>query len=144
GGAVMTFFLALLLLAPGDVFQQKLLALLPTTQTRDRLQRISDEVEQQVSRYLGSVVLINAGVGVVTGAAMWLAGLPNPAPSGVVPGVLNSVPCLGALATVALIALASLITFDELARAAVPPLVFLGINLLEGNVITPKLVERWL
>jgi predicted PurR-regulated permease PerM len=140
----MTFFLALLLLAPGDVFQQKLLELLPAARTREQLQLMSDEVEQQVSRYLGSVVLINAGVGVVTGLAMWLTGLPNPALWGVVAGVLNFVPYLGAVATVAIIGLASLLTFDELARAAVPPLVFLGLNLLEGNVVTPKLVERWL
>lgn len=144
GGALMTFFLALLLLAPGDVFQQKLLELLPTTRTREQLQRISDQVEQQVSRYLGSVVLVNAGIGVVTGMAMGLAGLPNPALWGVLAGVLNFVPYLGAVATVAAIALASLITFDDLARAAVPPLVFLGINLLEANLVSPKLVERWL
>ncbi|HSE28563.1 MAG TPA: AI-2E family transporter [Gemmatimonadales bacterium] len=144
GGAVMTFFLALLLLAPGDVFQQKLLKLFPAARTREQLQLMSDQVEQQVSRYLGSVVLINAGVGAVTGLAMWLTGLPNPALWGVVAGVLNFVPYLGAVATVAIIGLASLLTFDDLARAAVPPLVFLGLNLLEGNVVTPKLVERWL
>ncbi len=144
GGAVMTFFLALLLLAPGDVFQQKLLALLPSSQTRGQLQLISDEVEQQVSRYLGSVVLINAGLGLFTGVAMWLAGMPNPALWGVVAGLLNFVPYLGALATVVVIALASLISFEDPARALVPPLVFFGINLLESNVVTPKLVERWL
>ena len=143
-GAVMTFFLALLLLAPGDVFHQKLLGLLPTSQYREQVQRISDEVEQRVSRYLGSLVLINTGVGLVTGVAMWLAGLPNPALWGVVAGVLNFVPYLGALATVVVIALASLLTFDDLSRAAVAPLVFLGLNLLEGNLVTPKLVERWL
>jgi predicted PurR-regulated permease PerM len=144
GGMVMTFFLALLLLAPGDVFQQKLLAILPTSRTREQLVRISEEVEQRVSRYLGSVVLINTGVGLVTGLAMWLAGMPNPALWGVVAGVLNFVPYLGALGTVAIIGLASLITFDEPARAMVPPLIFLGLNLLEGNLVTPKLVERWL
>src|SRR5512134_99274 len=144
GGAVMTFFLALLLLAPGDVFQKKLLALLPTSRNRDQLQLISDEVEQQVSRYLGSVVLINAAVGVLTGVAMWLTGMPNPALWGVIAGLLNFVPYLGALATVVIIALAALISFPDPARALVPPLVFFGINLLEGNVVTPKLVERWL
>jgi predicted PurR-regulated permease PerM len=143
-GAVMTFFLALLLLAPGDVFHQKVLGLLPSSRNRDQFQRISDEVEQRVSRYLGSLVLINAGVGVLTGVAMWLAGLPNPALWGVVAGVLNFVPYLGAVVTVVIIALASLLTFDDLSRAAVAPLVFLGLNLLEGNLITPKLVERWL
>lgn len=144
GGAVMTFFLALLLLAPGDVFQKKLLALLPTSRTREQLQLISDEMEQQVSRYLGSVVLINAGVGLLTGVAMWLTGMPNPALWGVIAGLLNFVPYLGALATVVIIALAALISFPDPARALVPPLVFFGINLLEGNVVTPKLVERWL
>lgn len=144
GGAVMTFFLALLLLAPGDVFQQKLLDILPTSRRREQLREISAEVEQQISRYLGSVVLINAAVGVVTGVAMWLVGMPNPALWGVIAGVLNFVPYLGALATVAIIGLAALITFEEPARALVPPLVFLGLNLLEGNLVTPKLVERWL
>jgi predicted PurR-regulated permease PerM len=101
-------------------------------------------VEQQVSRYLGSVVLINAAVGLLTGAAMWLTGMPNPALWGVIAGLLNFVPYLGALATVVIIALAALISFPDPARALVPPLVFFAINLLEGNVVTPKLVERWL
>lgn len=144
GGVVMTFFLALLLLAPGDVFQQKLLTLLPTRRDRQQVQQISDEVESLVSRYLGSIVLINAGLGLVTAAAMWLTGMPNPALWGVIAAVLNFVPYLGAVATFAIIGLAALVAFDEPVRAIIPPLVFLGINLLESNVITPKLVERWL
>lgn len=144
GAAVMTFFLALLLLAPGDVFQQKLIRHLPASRSRDRLHEMGGEIEARISRYLGSIVLINTGLGVVTGIAMWLLGMPNPALWGVTAALLNFIPYIGAVGTFTIIGLAALLTFDEPARALVPPLVFLGINLLESNLITPKLVERWL
>ena len=131
-------------LAPGDVFQRKLLELLPSSHTRTQLQQISDEAEELISRYLGSIVLINAGLGLATGLAMWAVGMPNPALWGTLAMAMNFVPYLGAVVTTTIIALAAIITFDEPSKFLVPPLVFLAINLLESNLLTPKLVERWL
>jgi predicted PurR-regulated permease PerM len=59
---------------------------------------------------------------------------------GVVAGLLNFMPYVGAVATVGIIALASVVSFDTLGQAMVPPLVFFGLNLLEGNLLTPMIV----
>lgn len=61
---------------------------------------------------------------------------------GVVAAVLNYVPYVGALVNIVILAVAAVLTFDSVGRALVVPAVFLGINLVEGNLITPAIQGR--
>ena len=131
-----TFFL----LAAGDLFLQKLIRVLPQFRDKKRAVSIAREIESHISRYMLTVTAINVTVGVATGIAMKLCGLPNPILWGVAAGLLNFMPYVGAVATVGIIALASIVSFDTLGQAMVPPLVFFGLNLVEGNLLTPMIV----
>lgn len=133
-------FATYFLLAAGDLFLQKLIRVLPQFRDKKRAVSIAREIESQISRYMLTVTAINVGVGIATGVAMKLCGLPNPVLWGVVAGLLNFMPYLGAVLTVGIIALASIVSFDTLGQAAVPPLVFFGLNMLEGNLVTPMIV----
>ena len=55
-------------------------------------------------------------LGLAVGLAMWAVGMPNPALWGVVAGLLNYVPYLGSLVTLALIAIASILKRSNNAR----------------------------
>lgn len=144
-GAVITvLFLTFFLLAPGDAFQEKLLGVLQTPQERATARKIGAEMERKMSGYIVTVTLVNLGVAVLTGAATALLGLPNPILWGVVAGLLNYVPYVGAVATVIVLLLASLMTFDTLGRILAAPAAFAVINLIETNLVTPLVVERWL
>ena len=101
--------------------------------------RIARETESQISRYLLTAALINLGVGVVTGLALWLVGMPNPVLWGVVAAVLNFVPYVGAAANIVILTLAALLTFETTGQALVVPAVFFAINLVEGNLVTPMI-----
>lgn len=143
--SMFTFFTFVLfttyfLLAAGDLFLQKLIKVLPQFRDKKRAVSIAREIESQISQYMLTVTAINVGVGVATGIAMELCGLPNPVLWGVVAGLLNFMPYVGALLTIGIIALASIVSFDTLGQAAVPPLVFFGINMVEGNLLTPMIV----
>ena len=83
-GATVVLFLTYFLLAVGDLFLQKLVAVLPQFKDKKTAVAIARETEAQISVYLFTSTLINIGVGVVTAIAMWLVGMPNAALWGVV------------------------------------------------------------
>ncbi|HET9299876.1 MAG TPA: AI-2E family transporter [Candidatus Polarisedimenticolaceae bacterium] len=142
GATSIMLTLCYFLLASGDFFVEKAVNVLPRLQDKKLAVRLIREVESQVSLYLLTTTLINAGVGVATGLAAWWLGLPNPVLWGVVSWLLNYIPYLGALVNIGLLAVAGLITFDRLTPALLPAAAFLGINLLESNVVTPFVLGR--
>lgn len=135
--ATVVVFLTYFLLAVGDLFLQKLVAVLPQFKDKRVAVTIIRETEAQISLYLFTTTLINAGVGVVTGIVMYLLGMPNPLLWGVVAAVLNFVPYVGAVANTVLLALAALVTFEDSGRAMMVPGAFLALNLIESNLVTP-------
>ncbi|MGZ8398479.1 MAG: AI-2E family transporter [Gemmatimonadales bacterium] len=140
--AMVVIFLTYFLLASGDLFLQKLVGVLPQLKDKKTAVRIVRETEAQISVYLLVTTLINLGVGVATGAALALLGMPNAVLWGVVAGVLNFVPYIGGLVNTVILALAAFLTFEDAGRALMVPLVFTAINILEGNLITPWIVGR--
>jgi predicted PurR-regulated permease PerM len=142
GAATVTVFLTYFLLAVGDLFLQKLVTVLPQLKDKKTAVKIARETESQISVYLFTATLINIGVGVVTGVALQLVGMPNPVLWGVISGVLNFVPYVGALVNTVILALAALLTFEDTGRALLVPAVFTAINLIEGNLITPMILGR--
>ncbi len=99
-------------------------------------------LEQQVSQYLRIVVVINAGLGLAVGTVLAALGMPNPVLWGVLAAVLTFVPYLGPLLGVLAVALASIVTFPDLAQAALPPLSYMVLATIEGNLLTPLVLGR--
>jgi predicted PurR-regulated permease PerM len=137
--ATVIIFLTYFLLAVGDLFLQKLVAVLPQFKDKRVAVKIMRETEAHISLYLFTTTLINLGVGVVTGIVMYLLGLPNAVLWGVVAMVLNFVPYVGAVANMVLLALAALVTFEDTGRALLVPGAFLVLNLIESNLVTPAI-----
>lgn len=142
GFFAVVIFLTFFLLAAGDLFLQKLIKVLPQFRDKKRAVVIAREIEEQISRHMVTVTGINIGVAVVTAGAMKLCGLPNPILWGVVAGLLNFMPYIGAVVTIGLLAMAALVTFDSVAQALLVPGAFMALNILEGNLITPAILGR--
>ncbi len=138
----LTLILLLFLLASGDMFYEKLVRALPTMSDKKRGLRIARTVEREVSRYLFTITLINAGLGIAVGASMWVLGMPNPVLWGVVAALLNYIPYLGALIGIALVGAVALVSFDTLSYALLPPLAYFLCNVLESQIVTPTVVGR--
>jgi predicted PurR-regulated permease PerM len=56
--------------------------------------------------------------------------------------VLNYIPYLGPIASALLLALGGLMTFGDLGYALLPAICFVGIHLVESNLVTPAVVGR--
>jgi predicted PurR-regulated permease PerM len=140
--AVFTLVLLFFLLASGDMFYDKIVRALPRLTDKKRAVRITYGIERELSRYLFTITLINTGLGVAVGTAMWIAGMPNPVLWGVGATLLNFIPYFGAMIGVAASALVAIVTFDTLTPALLPPLLYLLLTTLEGQLITPAVVGR--
>ena len=130
------------LLVSGDLFLRRLVEILPTLSDKKQLVDISHEIERSVSSYLITITLINAGVGIASGVATYLSGLPDPLLWGVVAFLLNYVLILGPVTNLAILLIAGLMSFDSIWRAAIPALAYLVIHLVEGEGFTPMIVAR--
>ncbi|MGQ0647493.1 MAG: AI-2E family transporter [Gemmatimonadaceae bacterium] len=135
-------FLTYFLLASGDLFMRKLMKVLPYDAEQATPQRISDEVEVAVSRYLLTSALINTGLGLATWGTLTALGMPNAGLWGAIAGCLNVIPYLGAMLTAGVLAVAAITVFDSLGQAMLIPGAFLLINIIESNVVTPVLMGR--
>lgn len=137
-----TLVLAVFLLASTESLRRKLVSVLPEMSGKKRSLRILHEIENDVSRYLVTVTAINAVLGLLVGGAMSAVGLGNGIVWGVVVGLLNFIPYAGATVGIGLVTATSLATFDGPAAAAAPPLIYLGLQVLEGGFITPMILGR--
>ena len=99
------------------------------------------QIENDVSRHLLAMTVINLGLGAVTAVALYFIGMPNPILWGLLGALLNYIPYLGPLLGV-----------GDRGRGGVPHLrrtgrtccgvvaIFLVITSLEGNLMTPLLL----
>lgn len=110
--------------------------------SRLRVLRSLNAIEEQLGSYLLTVTLINMGVGTATGLICWAAGMPNPAGLGALAATLNYLPIIGPVAMFAILALVGLIVFSTIGAASIAPLAFVGLTFLEGHFITPTIIGR--
>ncbi len=141
-GGFMMLVLLYFLMASDDFFLRKLVRLIPRLRDKIVAVEIGRTIEVRIGHYFMSFAAICLGVGVAVTLMAWGTGLPSPALWGVVAGVLNFVPYLGPATSLGVITVVSLLTFDELSRALLPPLLYLVIEAIEGNVIQPMTFGR--
>lgn len=135
---VMLFFL----IASGDMFYEKIVAVNPTFRDKRRAIGIVYDIERKISRYFLTITTINAGLGVAVGLALWFLGMPNPVLFGAMAFALNFIPFVGAIGGVLVTLAIGIVTFDTIGMAALGAGVYLALTSIEGQFITPYAVGR--
>jgi predicted PurR-regulated permease PerM len=102
--------------------------------------RVIQQVVDATSTYLGTITLINVGLGALTATVLWWLGMPSPIMWGGIVAVLNYIPYLGPIACALLLFLGGLMTFPDVWGALLPPAAFIGFHLVEANFFTPMVV----
>jgi predicted PurR-regulated permease PerM len=106
------------------------------------LARVIQDVVDATSSYIATITVINVVLGCIVAGAVYVIGLPTPLMWGGLVALLNYVPYLGPIGAAVLLALGGLMTFSDPWTAALPPLIFIGLHLVEANVVTPTIIGR--
>ena len=139
---VVSLVLAIFLLASGDLFYIKLVQSFPTLTGKKRALTIVRDIERKVSRYLLSITMINAGLGVAVGVTLGALGMDYAYIWGIAAFLLNYLPYLGGVIGSVLAGIVAIVTFDSLSYALLVPLSYQVLTGIEGQFVTPFLVGR--
>lgn len=132
-GLVAFLLLVLFILAYGNRITRKL-------GENDVAASILERMGKDVSRYMFTITIINAGLGIFIGLAMWWLGMPRPALWGVMAMLLNFIPYLGAFAGTFVIFIAATLNFERPGMILAVPVVYFALTAIEGNLVTPTVL----
>lgn len=139
---ISTLVLLYFLLASGDLFLRKTIAVTPKFSDKKRAVDIAQQVEAAVSTYLFTVTFINVCLGCAVALAMYLLGVPNPILWGVMVAALNFIPYIGDIISFTVLSIVGLLSFDHLWQSLLVPGIFYLLTAIEGYLITPLIVSR--
>jgi predicted PurR-regulated permease PerM len=141
-GLFTTVLVLYFLLVAGDIFLRRIVEILPTFSNKRQAVDISQQIQEDISAYLLTITAMNAAVGIATAAAMYVCGLGDPLLWGATAFLLNYIPILGPLFGIFIFVLVGMLSFESLWWALLPPALYLGIHLVEGETLTPMLLAR--
>jgi len=104
--------------------------------------RVIQQVVDATSTYLGTITVINVTLGALTAVILWQLGMDSPLMWGGIVAVLNYIPYLGPIASALLLFFGGLMTFPDAWSAMLPPAIFVGLHMIEANLITPMIVGK--
>jgi predicted PurR-regulated permease PerM len=140
GALLEVLVLLFFLLAAGDLFLQKTIKVATGAASQRTAIEVARQIEASISRYLVTSALLNLAEGAVFTGIMYLLKMPNPFLWGALVTCLEVIPYIGALTLVAILTIASLTVFDNVAHALIVPGSFVALNLIQGNLIGPMVM----
>ena len=131
---LLTFFF----MVYGGNLQRNAIALLHSRQQKKLTVDILQSIEDELSRYVLTISVINVIVGLVFAGALQYLGLPLPEALlwGTMAALLNYAPYVGPLIGIAVMLLIGLTEFDGV-EALLPAGIYLLLHTLEGQIVTP-------
>lgn len=113
----------------------------PPDAREDRVELVGT-IQRELSRYIVTVSVINACLGLTTGLVLWIVGVEDALLWGVLVGLLNFAPYVGPILGMAMLCLAGLAQYGPEAMAVLPVLIYFSINLIEAQFVTPLALGR--
>jgi predicted PurR-regulated permease PerM len=140
-GELLLFFATLFFYLLDRIDLRKNLILVFDDQN-DRLRaiRILNDIERNLTRYIGTVTVINLAIGVITAVGTWLIGFKEPVLLGALAFLFNFIPYVGPAVLVLILFGVGLVSFPSLGYAALAPALLIGLTTIEGHFVTPKIV----
>jgi predicted PurR-regulated permease PerM len=140
--SAVVVFLTYFLLASGDCLLRRATCCGRTLTERRRIVTIARHIQNDVSRYLATVTVINILLGLATAIVLHMLGVPNHWLWGMVVAILNFAPYMGALVSLFVLMVVGITTFHMQVQAFLPALAFFVLTVVEGQLITPLVLGR--
>ena len=136
--------LTLFFMVYGENLQRHAIALLPGRQQKKFTVDLLQSIEHEISRYVLTISVINALVGLIYAAILYALDVPLPEALlwGTIVAVLNFAPYVGPLIGMALMLLVGFVTYKDPWLSVLPALIYLGLHTLEGQIVTPIVLGR--
>ena len=129
----------------GESLQKRSIELLPDRRRKVVTMDILLSIEQEISRYVLTISLINILLGLAVAASLNLfvgIDLQSALLWGTMATVLNYAPIVGPLIGVVVMLARGIVTEPDLVRALIPGGIYLGLHTLEGEILTPVLLGK--
>lgn len=139
GNAFMVVLFMLFMLAGGGQLTTKVENAFET-QSAERIAGIIANITQQVRQYLVTKTLVSLGTGFLTFAILWLFDVDFALLWGFLAFMLNFIPNVGSLVSVAFPVVLSTLQFDTLVIPILVLVLLMSIQLVFGNVIEPRMM----
>lgn len=143
GAAIL---LAYFFVVYGVGLQRNFIAMLPDRQRKRLTTDLLHALEMETSRYVLTITIINAVLALLLTAVLSALGLGlgDALLWGAIGGLLNYAPYVGPTVGVITFGLVGVVAFDSPMKMLAPPAIYLGMQMLESEVITPLIIgKRW-
>ena len=136
--------LTLFFMVYGENLQRNAIALLPGRQQKKFTVEILHSIEREVSRYVLTISVINAVVGLAFAGILYLLEFPLQEALlwGTLVMLLNYAPYVGPLIGMCLMLLVGFVAFDDTWQSLLPALLYLVLHTIEGQLVTPIVLGR--
>jgi predicted PurR-regulated permease PerM len=140
---VLTFVIVtLFLLTGGPPMMARMTAAFVDNLKASYVLNIIEKVRAEVGHFYLVTTLINVGLGLATGFAMWAWGMPTPFLWGALAAVLNYIPYAGPGSTLLMLTVVAAVSFSTLSHVLGVAGTYVVIAMIEGQVAQPLLVGR--
>jgi predicted PurR-regulated permease PerM len=139
---ITSLLLVFVFLVHGDAVLRKLVELAPHWHAKREVVIATRDAQRELSAYMLTISVINAGLGLATAAALWCMGIPDPLLWGGIAALFNFAPYIGPLLTVVALTLAGMSQAHVLLFGFAAPAAFLLLHLMESLILTPILAGR--
>jgi predicted PurR-regulated permease PerM len=138
---VLVPVVAFYLLLDWDTVLKNALSLFPPS-ARPTIARLAQETDEVLGSFLRGQLLVMLSLAVVDSVGLLLIGLDLALPIGILAGLLSFVPFMGFIVGFGAAAIAAYLQFQDPIVLLAVALVFVIANVLEGYVLSPRLVGR--
>jgi predicted PurR-regulated permease PerM len=139
GGIVIVLFIAMYVAAAPGLYRDGIVHLVPHKH-RHRAKELLDTLRDTLRQWLLARLIAMVLIGLITGAGLAALGVKGAAALGVLAGLLEFVPFFGPIASA--VPAIGVALVDSPQKALYVIVLYLIIQQLEGNVITPLLLKR--
>lgn len=139
---MMSLFMAYFMLSYGRSLFTGFLMQFDDFSDKRKTVELVKTIQKELSRYIGTVTLINIALGVLVGIVFFMFGVEDPFLWGALAGIMNFVPYLGPLISMICFGVITYVQFDSMSYALIIVSSYLLINMIESQFITPTLLGR--
>jgi predicted PurR-regulated permease PerM len=141
-GLATFVIITLFLLAGGPPMVARMSAAFFDHLKAHHVQGYIEKVRAEIGHFYVTTAFINLGLGIATTLVMMAWHMPTPYLWGAMAALLSFIPYAGATAMLIVVTLVAVVSFDGLGHALGVALSYLGLAVIEGQIVQPLLVGR--